>query len=299
MGMCGFQEPMDIIFKDTYMKNLILGAAFGYNIDKVKPFVLSLRRHFDGLVVFVVDNVSNDLARFYEEYDIITYVPDSPIRKGYGNVDRFRFYLDCLENFEDVDNVMLSDIRDVVFQSDPFVDYPKHDIELFAEPEIFGKCAHNGPWYNGLYGAEQLDKIKDQYVLCAGTTLGKFSTIVQYITILIEEISKLEVAGKAHGTCDQAVHNYIVYTGRFADYRINHNGEGLVSTMHHSNILNFNRQGLLLNNDGTPTPVVHQYDRCGPMSTIFIKNALGLTGRQGIRVSADYAIANFFEHDLG
>jgi hypothetical protein len=279
-------------------KNLVLGAAFGYDIEKVKPFVLSLRRHYDGIVVFVVDNVSDSLASFYEEHNIYTYVPDSPVNRGYGNVDRFRYYLDCLENFEDVDNVMLSDIRDVIFQSNPFAEYPKHDIELFAEPEVFGKCSHNGPWYNGLYGAEQLDKIKDEHVLCAGTTLGKFDTIVQYITILIEEIVKLEDAGKAHGTCDQAVHNHIVYTGRFADYRINQNGEGLVSTMHHSKTLTFDRQGRMLNNDGNPTPVVHQYDRCGPMSVVFLKNALGLTGKE-IRTAAEYAANNFFEHDLG
>lgn len=279
-------------------KNLVLGAAFGYDIEKVKPFVLSLRRHYDGIIVFVVDDVSENLSKFYEEHNIYTYVPDGAINRGYGNVDRFRYYLDCLENFEDIDNVMLSDIRDVIFQSDPFAEYPKHDIEFFAEPELFGKCSHNGPWYSGLYGAEKLDKIKDEYVLCAGTTLGKFSTIVQYITTLIEEIVKLEDTGKAHGTCDQAVHNHIVYTGQFADYRINQNGEGLVSTMHHSKTLTFDRQGRMLNNDGTPTPVVHQYDRCGPMSVVFLKNALGLKGK-GIKTAAEYAANNFFEHDLG
>ena len=278
-------------------KNLVLGAAFGYGVEKVKPFVLSLRRHYDGIIVFVVEHVTDELAEFYQEHDIYTCVPEGPVNRGYANVDRFRYYLDCLENFDDIDNVMLTDIRDVVFQSNPFDHYPKHDIELFAEPEVFGKCNHNGPWYTGLYGAQQLDKIKDEYVLCAGTTLGKFDTMVQYITVLIEEIAKLEQAGLAHGTCDQAVHNHIVYTGRFSDYRINHNGQGLVSTMHHSKTLTFDRQGRLLNNDGTPTPVVHQYDRCGAMSVVFLKNALGLTGK-GIRTAADYAANNFFEHDL-
>jgi len=95
------------------------------------------------------------------------------------------------------------------------------------------------------------------------------------------------------------VHNHIIYNEFFDDYRINQNGQGLVSTMHHSKTLTFDRDGMLLNDDGTPTPVVHQYDRCGPMSLIFLKNALGNTGRSGIRTCADYAINNFFEHDLG
>jgi len=280
------------------MKCLVLGAAFGYGIEQVKPFVLSLRRCYDGLVVFVVDNLSSELEKFYEENNIITYIPDAPINRGYGNVDRFRFYLDCLENFEDIDNIMLTDIRDVVFQSNPFVDYPKYAIEFFAEPELFGQCPHNGPWYTGLYGADSLSKIKDEYVLCAGTTLGDRQTIVKYISELIKEIEKLEASGKAHGTCDQAVHNHLVYTGVFDDYRINQNGEGLVSTMHHSKTLTFDRQGRMLNLDGTPTPVIHQYDRCGPMSVVFLKNALGLKGK-GIKIAAEYAANNFFEHDLG
>jgi hypothetical protein len=280
------------------MNNLVLGAAFGYDVEKVKPFVISLRRHYDGLIVFVVDNLSSDLEKFYEEHNIITYIPADPINRTYVNVDRFRFYLDCLENFEDVDNIMLTDIRDVVFQSNPFAEYPKHSIEFFAEPELLGHCTHNGPWYAGLYGSDALDKIKDKYVLCAGTTIGNRETIVKYISELINEIVNLEASGKAHGTCDQSVHTHLVYTGVFGDYRINQNGEGLVSTMHHSKTLTFDRQGRMLNLDGTPTPVIHQYDRCGPMSVVFLKNALGLKGK-GIKTAADYAAANFFEHDLG
>lgn len=281
------------------MKNLVLGAAFGYDIDKVKPFVISLRQHYDGLVVFVVNNVDSNLNDFYNEYNIYTYEPDQPLNRAYGNVDRFRHYVDCLENFEDIHNILLTDIRDVVFQSDPFADYPTHAMEFFAEPELFGRCNHNGPWYAGLYGSEELTKIYEEYVLCAGTTMGTKNEIIRYIELLIEEIGNLEQQGKAHGTCDQAVHNRLVYTGQFSDYRINQNGKGLVSTMHHSKTLTFNRQGQLLNDDGTPTPIVHQYDRCGPMSTIFLKNALGLKGREGILEPARYAVTNFYEHDLG
>lgn len=279
--------------------NLVLGAAFGYGIDKIKPFVLSLRRYYDGLVVFVVNGVDEQLNDFFNTHNIYTYEPEMPLDRGYGNVDRFRHYIDCLENFEDVDNILLTDIRDVIFQGNPFATYPNHAIEFFAEPELLGKCNHNGSWYTGLYGADELAKVSEEYVLCAGTTMGTRIEIIRYIELLIEEISNLEQAGKAHGTCDQAAHNRLVYTGKFTDYRINQNGKGLVSTMHHSKTLTFNREGLLLNDDGTPTPIVHQYDRCGPMSTVFLKNALGLKGKQGILEPAQYAVNNFYEHDLG
>ena len=39
-------------------------------------------------------------------------------------------------------------------------------------------------------------------------------------------------------------------------------------------MLRFNRQGYMLNDNNSITPVVHQYDRCGYMSSVFLKNAL-------------------------
>jgi hypothetical protein len=278
--------------------NLVIGLALGYTVDTVKPFVLSLRRYYQGQIVFVVGDTTAELNNFFADNKVHTYVPDSIFRPGYQNIDRFRFYLDCLDHFENFDNIMLSDIRDVVFQSNPFEKYPEKDIEFFAEPALIKDCVHNGPWYEKLFGKEELEKVGNQYILCAGTTLGRQHTIIKYIKSLILEIEKLEKSGKAHATCDQAVHNFIVYNEFFENYRINHNGQGLVSTMHHSKQLKFDRQGRLLNDDGLPTPVIHQYDRCGPMSVVFLKNALGVTGRIGIKQSAEYAANNFYEHDL-
>lgn len=283
-------------------KNLILGSAFNYDIEKVKPFVLSLRRFYDGEVLFLI-NEDTDQATldFYNEHNIYTYIPDEKLSKATGNVVRFYHYIDCLsdEHFEDTENVFLCDIRDIVFQSDPFENYPVASLEFFAEPELFKNCMqHNGPWYSRLYGQEQLEKIGEEYVLCAGTTMGKKDKIIQYISEMVKEITSLQEQGRAHGTCDQAVHNHLVYTNVFDDIRINQNDTGLVSTMHHSKILNFSREGYLLNKDGKPTPVVHQYDRLGAFSLVFLKNALQVKGAAGIRTVSKYATENFFDHDL-
>ena len=283
------------------MTNLVLGAAFNYTKDQVKPFLLSLRQHYsDEIVLLINDQTDQQTLDFYEENSVYTYIPDETLTRDTGNVRRFYHYLDCLEHFEHTDNILLTDVRDVIFQSDPFENYPQHQLEFFAEPEIFENCTkHNSPWYMNLYGKELLDKISKQYILCAGTTMGKKDQIIFYIKSLIDEIERLIKLGKAHGTCDQAVHNHLVYSNIFENYRINHNGSGLVSTMHHSKVLRFNRQGYMLNDDDTVTPIVHQYDRCGYMSAVFLKNALSLKGSNGIKAAAEYAAKHFPEHDLG
>jgi len=281
-------------------KNLVIGAVFGYTVDKIKPFVTSLRQHYQDNVLFVVDSISDEMQEFCNLNNVYTYIPDETSRSASVIISRFEYYLNCLENnFLDVENIMVTDVRDVVFQSNPFANNLAHDIEFFAEPELIGNCKHNGVWYKTVYGDIALDKVKDQYVVCVGTTIGTRSAVMEYFKKIIDEIDRLAAIDKSFWAADTVVHNYLVYDNQFSNFGINHNGEGLVSTMHHSTKLIFNRTGQLLNNDGTVVPVIHQYDRCGPMSTVMLKNALGLSGRRGIKESADYAIANFFEHDLG
>jgi hypothetical protein len=97
---------------------------------------------------------------------------------------------------------------------------------------------------------------------------------------------------------DQPVHNHLIYSKKLKNYRINENGKGIVSTMHHSKYLRFDRSGRLLNDDDSITPVIHQYDRCGALSLALLKNSFRLTGKEGINVSSKYAVDNFYEWDL-
>jgi hypothetical protein len=282
-------------------KHLVMGVAMGYSVEKVKPFVISLRKHYDDYIVFVMSSVDEEMEKFCNDYNVYTFIPDEQMNLSTIIIDRHRYYYDCISaNFEDVDSVLLADIRDIVFQDHPFKGYPVYDLEFFAEPEIFKHCNHNAPWIANVYGENRVKEIENEYVICCGTTLGTRSGILTYLETMINEIKNIESNGrKLSGGEDQPVHNHLVYNNIFTNFRINHNGKGLVSTMHHSKALTFNRQGQLLNDDGTPTPIVHQYDRCGPMSTIFLKNALNLKGREGILEPARYAVSNFYEHDLG
>lgn len=281
-------------------KNLIMGVALGYSLDKVKPFVMSLRKYYDDYIVFVTDNVSDEMKKFYNDYNVHTYIPEEQMNKNTVIIDRHRYYYDCItSNFEDIESVFLVDIRDIVFQDNPFKDYPKYDLEFFAEPEIFKNCNHNSPWLRNVYGDDRVQKIANEYVVCCGTTMGSREGILNYLETMIEEIKRIESNGrKLSGGEDQPLHNHLVYNNVFKNFRINHSGKGLVATMHHSKTLNFNRKGYLLNDNGELTPVIHQYDRLGAFSLVFLKNALTVKGADGIRTVSKYATENFFDHDL-
>lgn len=282
-------------------KNLVLGATLGYDVEKIKPFVLSFRQHSDDYISFVTANIDQDMQSFCKTHNVNIFTPKEPVNRSTIQVQRYQYYRQIIaDQYADIDSVLLSDVRDVVFQSNPFAEKSNFDLEFFAEPELFKNCAHNAPWVAGLYGAERVDEISSEFVICSGTTMGSKSGILQYLDAMITEIARLQSRGRIlHGGEDQPIHNHLVYNNCFGNYRINHNGQGPVATMHHSRLLTFNRRGQMLNDNGHPVPVVHQYDRCGPMSVVFLKNAFGLTGKNGIGEAAIYAINNFYEHDLG
>jgi hypothetical protein len=282
-------------------KNLVLGLASGYSVEKIKPFVLSFRQHSQDDMLFVMADVSEEMAKFCESNQVYTFIPDEPLQMQTCQINRYGIYLDCLEEyFLDAENILIADVRDIVFQSNPFADYPKKSLEFFAEPEFFKNCSHNAPWVAGIYGAERVNEIADQYVICSGTTMGTRAGMVEYLSTMVHEIQRLEQSGRLlYGGEDQPVHNHLVYDNKFTDFNINQNGIGPICTMHHAKTLSFNRAGQLLNDDGSVIPVVHQYDRCGPMSVAFVKTALSVKGKSGIKVAAEYASANFSEHDLG
>jgi hypothetical protein len=282
-------------------KNLIMGMVFGYSIEKIKPFVLSLRQHYQDDILFVTDNVSPEQQEFFDTHSVYTLIPETPLIRHTCQVERYKIYLECInDHFSECKNILIADVRDVVFQSDPFAEYPKHAIEFFAEPELFKNCTHNAPWLANIYGVNRVNQIAEQYVICSGTTMGTRLGMVEYLQAMVNEVSRLDISGRTlHGGEDQPVHNHLVYNDQFSDYSINQNGIGPISTMHHAKVLSFNRDGQLLNDNGTVVPVVHQYDRCGPMSVVFVKKSLGVHGKAGIIESANYAANNFPEHDLG
>jgi hypothetical protein len=92
---------------------------------------------------------------------------------------------------------------------------------------------------------------------------------------MIKEINRIRATGRPlYQGEDQPIHNYLVYTDYFPSSVFHHNGEGPITTVHHQKQLTFDRKGNLLNKDGTPTPVIHQWDRADACKVVLEKTAL-------------------------
>jgi hypothetical protein len=170
----------------------------------------------------------------------------------------YREYID--QKAIDADYVMISDVRDVVFQSDPFSQVAGSELRVFLEPAHVQIRSNlfNSRWLLNLYGPQVLDLIGDHVVSCSGTTLGTRAGILRYLTSMATQINSKPMPLGSH---DQGIHNYLLRTGGLDPVDVVDNEAGEVLTMGELNSVREDDSGLIRNSSGAAPAVLHQYDR--------------------------------------
>jgi hypothetical protein len=172
---------------------------------------------------------------------------------------RYGLYHSYLSRHDDYDVVMIADLRDVIFQADPFAERVE-DLELFLEePSVsFDQPGFNQRWITDLYGSDALADLRGRIVTCSGVTFGDRSSMLAYLETMAAEI---DLHLPPLGPHDQAVHNWLTYSGKLPNARLIANGSGRVLTMGAMSDAKRRSDGLVLNHDGSVPAVLHQYDR--------------------------------------
>ncbi|HEY4196722.1 MAG TPA: hypothetical protein VGM63_14360 [Mucilaginibacter sp.] len=265
------------------MSNLILTIMHGYDYPFVQPFLESLKTTgFNGdLVIFTSETVSKTTKRALVKNGaiLIDYHSTYPFKPEYteafknilpsASISNYRFvfyqqYL--LANPGKYQNVMLTDIRDVIFQKDPFAGLSDKVINVFLEDpaQTFRNSELNYGWSSAANSKEVTDAILDEVVSCAGVTIGETSQVLQYLEYIK---SKLEFRDELPWAFDQGAHNGFVHHLKPAGMRVFKNDDGFVATLGAYQPYELNSCGEIVNSKGKVYPVVHQYDRSGKLFT--------------------------------
>ncbi len=172
---------------------------------------------------------------------------------------RYRHYLRYLDEHPEIEQVIISDLRDVMFQADPFAT-ELTDLEVCLEERhvLTSEAGFNSRWIRDLYGQDGLDELGDAVVSCSGVTIGPRRAMMAYLEAMADEVDRHVVQLGPH---DQAIHNWLLYQGRLAGARPVPNGTGRVQTMGEQREIYLSTDGAVLNPDGRPPAVLHQYDR--------------------------------------
>lgn len=252
------------------MNNLVMGTALNYDVQHVKPFVMSLRKHYDGEVIFLVNNTSKEFDDFLQQYDIKKFTID----RTTNNQDeicsmRHNYYRQVVEYYSH-DYILLTDVRDVVFQKNPFSHEITTDLEFFREPNQYKNCECHRHWFCDLniHGCDFYKSIADETIICAGTTIGTKKGMIEYLHKMIDELAKMNRI-----ITDQPTHAYLILDKSFTNCKLYDTFKGPVATLSKSDNLRFDSDNHLLNEDGSVVAIVHQWDRT-PQKDIFYSKAI-------------------------
>jgi hypothetical protein len=175
---------------------------------------------------------------------------------------RFPLYYLFLQNSpRKYSKIMLTDVRDVLFQVDPFNFNQENCLCCFLEDNIIVNCPFNSKWIYDGFGDIVAKKFKNKRIICAGISIGSYPVIMDYLKKMIDYLMVLNNYNETGN--DQAVHNYIVYEGLIKNIRLYENNNGPVLTMHYlkEQDLHINKEGLVVDNNNIIINILHQYDR--------------------------------------
>lgn len=242
--------------------DLVLGYATGYGAAEIAPFVRSLRAHHQGAVALVVDP-RPDVAALLKACGVEAI----PTRESLGTwtphpvVARFAAYAAVLEARPWLRNIILTDVRDVIFQADPFA-APMEQLEFYEENEGRPLAAHafNTKHLRALAGEALAQSVMDRSCVCVGVVTGPRLEALRFCRTLLTlcAIPRSNVGGSFGA--DQAACNLIAHLGLSGGaVRRNY---GRVATIGLTQAGRLRLQDdRILNPDGEFSPIVHQYDR--------------------------------------
>ena len=250
-------------------KNLIIGGFTNYNINQLKPWVISAKEVAgNNDVVLVYGNASDETLDWLVEQGV-GIVPMLQVQNVPIHVLRFLSIHNFLVNhWQQYDYVVTTDVKDVYFQADPFEYLIDHKLVIASE----GLKYKDEPWGNEnlfqAYGPYVYEQFKNNEIFNVGTFGGKS----EYVKDMVFHIFTNGI-NRPIPIVDQAVFNVLINTQPFKDIVFPTAAwaceAGTVADP--SKIKQFRpnllfsepvwKDGKVLDIDGNLFPIVHQYDR--------------------------------------
>lgn len=242
----------------------VFGLAAGYHFGDVRPFLISLRRSgFSGRCVLFVSETTRDTDQMaFHGAEIVPFSRPAAMEHVPYNAYRYFLYKEYLAQSPDrFEHVLLTDVRDVIFQRPPF-DYlwPKGlNCTLEDRRMTVGECPHNEHWIRGHQGDEVLEVVSQAPISCSGTTVGDHESICNYLDTLTEKLLPFK-GGQRMAGYDQGVHNVLLHTGA-VDATLHDNAGPIMTLGYTRGEPDIDQDGWVLNEAGERAHIVHQYDR--------------------------------------
>ncbi|KAL3791269.1 hypothetical protein HJC23_000886 [Cyclotella cryptica] len=175
---------------------------------------------------------------------------------------RYEMYWIWSRQYEATSHVLILDVRDSYFQSNPFefeqstISSDSCRLDLFEENREavnIGKSSYNSKWIKSAYGKDAFESMAEKPVICSGSSMGSKNAIELYSTAMVAQFDKTKC--KQVG-CDQGFHNYLYYdpSARFngvlvengCQINVHKQGDGAVNNLAAMRNTSLRSQGVLI-----------------------------------------------------
>ena len=289
------------------MKNLVLGLALQMSWEALEPWVVSLRRSgYEGDALLWVlpgtpQDVLDNLAKFNIQarplYNVDFSNPETPKGRFFPYIGRFFLIYHYLMEHPEYDNVLCSDVRDVVFMRDPFKEfwftsYFDSDEEFIlaaGENMLHRDQPGNMAWMTKSFREVQ-DFVENKEIICSGVIAGSRKAI-QNLALSMYLMGR-DLSATVWGV-DQPVYNFLIH-GAFANIAkhptpkdgwclnlaapsMEHNFEKLLDTSAYEIFATPEEEAVTgfpagMRLDTSKFAIVHQYDRVPALVDFFRKH---------------------------
>jgi len=280
------------------LRDAIVGMASNVQFEFLYHFVRSARTYCPSCTILLLMPTADSspervtsLLRYFDvevfNYDALLAGYTAKQRAFHPSSTRWMLLHDLLASWpasRRYNALMLTDVRDTVFQRDPFqalrighhstvatagspAELPRLGVwfamENAAVPIV--SDGWNRGWIADCYGEEMIARVGQKGVSCSGTTLATWDEAKLYVRLMSDAIREHEACER--NGIDQGVHNVILHTGALPSA---HPGlsvyqesteRGLIATVQSMPTLRRNEYGFVVNDVGDTVAIVHQVDR--------------------------------------
>jgi hypothetical protein len=249
------------------VRRLVLGAAVGFRVGQARIFIESLRASgYGGDVVILVGPFQWRLYAYLRRHGVRT-VSTWSTRKLHGPIHAYRF-----EKFVKLvraaqgryDYVLISDVRDVVFQRHPFEGIATPECRFYLEgaPWTFATEPVNRRWAKLFLSPADFERISTCRISCCGVVAGGIGPMTAYLERMAADLHALPLRLRREGGADTIFHNRIAYLRREVDLVIVENNLH-VATVGIEPISSYaiGNDQCVHTMDGRVPAICHQYDR--------------------------------------
>jgi hypothetical protein len=254
-------------------KDLIIGVCSNYKYDDVKPWVKSAKDcGFEGDVVLVTIDMDEETNQRIENDGVIV-IRSAKNSNMMIHMERFYHIHKYLNEHKDYNWVISTDVRDVIFQKNPSEWLEMMPCDIVSSGEAIRIKDEDWNKNNIIknFGDYYYDEIKDRIVQCVGVLAGN-SIHMKDLAFYIYQMS----LNRPDWVADQAAYNMIIHRSPWVELTLHTDLSHAWAINGH--VTNFepemNKFGpylleprptlngdLIVNHNGEPFYIVHQYDR--------------------------------------